>query len=168
MSLLAWDDRPREEAHLFNPAFCAAALHEFVKEYQKAKAVAAPYALLFCVLPIAFHGKTRRTLPGSTLTSLFSWRERNPQVVIGFPERARSFRPVVQEAMRFAIDRGVFAFSNDGGVVLGVKPLSVGKRFEDALTDDARECIVAARLLGRWFAKGGTASTIMAAWGIKP
>jgi hypothetical protein len=168
MSLLAWDKRPREEAHLFNPAFCAAALHEFVKEYQKAKGSAAPYALLFCVLAIAFHGKTRRALPGSTLTSLYSWRERNPEVLVGFAERARSLRPVVQEALRFSIDRSAIAFADDGGVTLGAKPLVVAKKFEDTLTDDARECIAAARLLGRWFAKAGTASTIMAAWGIKP
>lgn len=168
MSLSVWSERPREEAHLFNPAFCAAALHEFIKQYQKAKGVAAPYALLFCVMPIAVHGKTRRALPGSTLTSLYSWRERNPQVLVGFAERARSLRPVVQEALRFAIDRSAIGFADDGGVTLGTKPLSVARKFEDALTDDARDCIAAARLLGRWFAKAGTASTIMAAWGIKP
>lgn len=37
MSLLLWDERPREEAYLFNPAFCATLLHEFVKEFQKAR-----------------------------------------------------------------------------------------------------------------------------------
>lgn len=168
MSLLVWDMRPREEAHLFNPAFCAVALHEFVKEYQKAKGVSAPYTLLFCSLPIAVHGKTRHALPSSTLTSLYSWRERNPYVLVGFAERACSLRPIVQEALRFAIERSAIAFADDGGVSLGSKPLRVTKKFEDAVTDDARECIAAARLLGRWFAKAGTASTIMAAWGIKP
>ena len=168
MSLLVWNERPREEAYLFNPAFCAAALHEFIKEYKKAKGGAAPYALLFCVLSIAVHGRTRRALPGSTLTSLYSWRERNPEVLIGFAERARSLRPVVQEALRFAIDRNAIQFADDGGVTLGTKPLTIAKKFENALTDDARECIAAARLLGRWFAKAGTASTILAAWGIKP
>lgn len=168
MSLLAWHERPREEAHLFNPAFCAAALHEFVKEYQKAKGAAAPYALLFCVLPIALHGNTRRALPASTLTSLYSWRERNPEVLVGFAERARSLRPVVQEALRFAINLSAMAFADGGGVTLGAKPLIVAKKFEDSITDDARECIATARLLGRWFAKAGTPSTIMAAWGIKP
>jgi hypothetical protein len=168
MSLLVWDKRTREEAHLFNPAFCAATLHEFIKEYQKAKGSAAPYVLMFCVLAIAFHGKTRRALPGSTLTSLYSWRERNPEVLIGFSERARSLRPVVQEALRFAIDRKVIAIIDDGALTLGAKPLVIAKKFEDNLTDDARDCIVAARLLGRWFAKAGTASTIMTVWGIKP
>ena len=168
MTIALWSERPREEAHLFNPAFCAAILHEFVKEFQKAKDQSAPYPLLFCALPISLHGKTRRALPGSTLTSLYSWRERNPEVLVGFAERARSLRPVAQEALRFAIDRTALAFVDDGGVVLGAKPLVVARKFEDGLTEDARECIATARLLGRWFAKAGTTSTIMAAWGIKP
>jgi len=119
-------------------------------------------------LPIALHGKTRRALPGSTVTSLYSWRERNPEVLVGFAERARSLRPIVQEALRFAIDRSALAFAEDGGVMLGNRALSVARRFEETLTDDARDCVTATRLLGRWLAKAGTASTIMAAWGIKP
>lgn len=168
MSLAVWERRPREEAHLFNPAFCGVVLHEFVKEYVKAKGVACPIALLFCALPLSLHGKTRRALPGSTLTSLYSWRERNPEVLIGFTERARSLRPVVQEALRFCLDRTVLILTDDGGIVLGDKRLSVSKKFEETLTDDFRDCLATARLLGRWFAKAGTTSTIMAAWGIKP
>lgn len=168
MTLLPWQQRPREEAYLFNPAFCAVLLHEFVKEYQKSKGQSTPFVLLFCVLPIVLPSKTRRALPGSTLVSLYSWRERNPEVMVGFAERARSLRPIVQEALRFAIDRTVLVFADDGGVILGAKSLSVTKSFENTLTDDARECAATARLLGRWFAKAGTASTILAAWGIKP
>jgi len=168
MSLPVWDQRPREEANLFNPAFCAVVLSEFVKEFQKAKGSACPYALLFCVLPLSLHGKTRRVLPSTTLTSLYSWRERNPEVLVGFAERARSLRPVVQEALRFALHRTALAFADDGGVVLGARPLSVGKKFEDRITEDARDCVNTARMLGRWLAKAGTTSTIMAAWGVKP
>lgn len=168
MTIALWLERPREEAHLFNPAFCSVILHEFVKEFQKAKDQSTPYALLFCTLPISLHFKTRHALPGSTLTSLYTWRERNPEVLVGFADRARSLRPVAQEAVRFAIDRKALAFADDGGVVLGKKPLVVARKFEDGLTDDARECVGAARLLGRWFAKAGTTSTIMTAWGIKP
>lgn len=168
MSLPAWPNRPREEAHLFNPAFCAVILGEFVKEFQKAKDAPCPYVLLFCALPLSLHGKTRRLLPGTTLTSLYSWRERNPEVLVGFAERAKSLRPVVQESLRFAVDRSALAFSNDGGLVLGTKPLAVGKKFENEITEDARECVAAARMLGRWLAKAGSTSTIMTAWGIKP
>jgi len=168
MNLPLWRERPREEANLFNPAFCAIILVEFAKEYHKAKGQACPYALLFCALPLSLHGKTRRALPSTTLTSLYSWRERNPEVLVGFAERARSLRPVVQEAVRFGVDRTALEFISNGDLMIGAKPLAVGKKFEDGLTDDARECLATARLLGRWFAKAGTTSTIMAAWGVKP
>jgi hypothetical protein len=167
MSLANWENRPREEAHLFNPAFCGVILHEFAKEYKKAKGHACPFPLLFCALPLSLHAKTRRELPGSTLTSLYSWRERHPEMLIGFAERALSLRPVVQEALRFCLDRGVFSIDVDGGIAIGDKPLQVNKKFEVTITSDYCECIAAARLLGRWFAKAGTTSTIMAAWGIK-
>lgn len=168
MNLPVWDQRPREEANLFNPAFCAVVLCEFVKEFQKSKGSPCPYALLFCALPLSLHGKTRRALPSTTLTSLYSWRERNPEVLVGFAERARSLRPVVQEALRFAIDRTALEFSDDGDLVVGAKALAVGKKFEDATTEDARECVTTARMLGRWLAKAGATSTILAAWGVKP
>lgn len=168
MSLPIWDQRPREEANLFNPAFCAVVLSVFVKEFQKAKGSACPYALLFCALALALHGKTRRALPRTTLMSLYSWRERNPEVLLGFADRARSLRPVVQEALRFAIHRTALSFAEDGGVVIGARPLSLGKTFEDGITEDALECVTTARMLGRWLAKAGTTSTIMAAWGVKP
>jgi hypothetical protein len=168
MSLPLWEKRPQEEANLFNPAFCAVVLGEFVKEFQKTKGSSCPYAVLFCALPLSLHGKTRRTLPSTTLTSLYSWRERNPEALVGFAERARSLRPVTQEALRFAVDRAALAFTNDGSLVLGTNPLKVGKNFEDTITEDARECLASARMLGRWLAKAGSTSTIMAAWGVKP
>lgn len=167
MTLASWQRRPREEAYLFNPAFCGVILHEFIKEYNKAKGHACPIPLLFCFLPISLHAKTRIELPGSTLISLYSWRERHPELLIGFAERALSLRPVVQEALRFCLDCGVFSLSADGKLLIGDKPLKVNKKFELTLTSDYCECIAAARLLGRWFAKAGTTSTIMAAWGIK-
>ena len=118
MSLGTWELRPREEAHLFNPAFCGVVLHEFIKEYVKAKGAACSLALLFCALPLALHSRARLALPGSTLTSLYSWRERHPEVLVGFAERARSLRPVVQESLRFGLDRAAFRLSEGGDVLL--------------------------------------------------
>ena len=60
------------------------------------------------------------------------------------------------------------SISEDGGLVRGVKPPIVSKKFEDSITTDARECLGSARMLGRWLAKAGATSTIMAAWGIRP
>lgn len=168
MSLATWEKRPPEEAHLFNPAICGLLIVEFVKEFHKAKSEACPFVLPFCAIAIALHGRTREALPGTTLTSLYTWRERNPDTLVGFADRVRSLRPVIQESVRFCIDRRALAISNDGGLNLGDERVSVSKKFENAMTPDARDCINTARMLGRWFAKAGTTSTILSAWGVKP
>lgn len=163
MSLALWSKRPPEEANLFNPALLGLLASEFIKEYVKAKGSPCPFALPFCALPVALHGKTRAVLPSSTVTSLYTWRERNPEALVGYADRAKSLRPAVQEAIRFCIDRDVLMIALDGGLSLGKAPVSATKKFELTLTRDAQECIGTARLLGRWFAKAGTTSTILAA-----
>lgn len=168
MSLAPWTQRPPEEANLFNPALLGLLTAEFVKEFSKAKGIACPFILPFCAVPIALHAKTRAILPSTTLTSLYTWRERNPQSLIGYAERAKSLRPAIQEAIRFCIDRQSLAISSDGGLQTGKTSVSVPKKFDITLTLDAQECIGSTKLLGRWFAKAGTTSTILTAWGIKP
>ena len=168
MTFTAWERRPPEEANLFNPAFLGLLAAEMVKDFSKAKSTSCPFVLPFCGVPIALHPKTRAILPTSTLTSLYTWRERNPQSMIGYAARVKSFRPAIQEAIRFCIDRQALFIAEDGGLLPARRPLSAHRAFEATLTLDARDCISAARLLGRWFAKAGTTSTILAAWGVKP
>lgn len=168
MTLTQWKLRPSEEAHLFNPAICGLLICEFVKEFSKAKSQPSPFVLPFCALPIALHRKTRASLPSSTLTSLYSWRERNPDVLIGFAQRAQHLRPVIQESIRFSIDRNALQISDIGDLETGTKKISASKAFEQSVTQDARDCIASAKMLGRWFAKAGATATILSAWGIKP
>ena len=64
MSLKPWRERwTVVEANHFNPAYCGVLIYEFVRSYQKAKDSAAPFALVFCALPIALHPATRDRLP---------------------------------------------------------------------------------------------------------
>ncbi|MDT0499176.1 three component ABC system middle component [Algiphilus sp. W345] len=163
-----WDDRVPEEAYLFNAAFCGLLIIEFAREYKKAKGADCPFVLPFCALPITLHPHTRSLLPSSTLTSMYTWLERNSNSIIGYKERAQSFRPVLQEAIRFAIDRSSLSVSEDGGLVAGPTRVASTPKFDETLSYDARDCINATKLLGRWFAKAGTTSTILSAWGIKP
>src|SRR5262249_7169394 len=103
-----------------------------------------------------------------TLMSMFTWIEKHSDSIIGYRERAKSFRPVVQEAIRFAIDRSALIISDDGGIWTGPVRVSFTTKIETTLTRDTEDCISATRFLGRWFAKAGTTTTILAAWGIRP
>jgi hypothetical protein len=166
--LTLWEQRVPEEAFLFNPAFCGALLVEFVREYSKARADDCPFVLPFCALPVSLHPRSRSLLPGTTITSMYTWLERNSNALIGYKDRARSFRPVLQEAIRYAIDRSALAISNNGDLAIGPSKVAFTPKFERELTHDARECVTTTKMLARWFARAGTTSTILSAWGIRP
>jgi hypothetical protein len=166
--LKRWEQRVTEEAYLFNPAFCGALIAEFVREFRNAKDDECPFMMPFCALPISLHPKTRSLLPNTTLTSMYTWLERNSESLIGYQARAASFRPVLQEAVQFALNRSALTISDAGHFSLGPVRVAFTARFQQELTNDARDCVSATKLLGRWFAKAGTTSTILAAWGIRP
>ncbi len=166
--LTRWEQRVPEEAFLFNPAFCGALVVEFTREYSKARADGCPYVLPFCALPVSLHPRTRSLLPGTTITSMYTWIERNSEALIGYRDRARSFRPVFQEAIRYAVDRSALAISDKGELTVGKSKVAFTAKFEQELTHDARDCVAATKMLARWFARAGTTSTILSAWGIRP
>ena len=167
MTLLRWDDRPAEEANLFNPAFCGALICEFSKAYQSARPPDTPIALVSCAIPVALHPLTRENLPHSIITSLYSWLEENPQVLIGFADRARNLVPVLNEALRFLLDRETISIAETGNIVTGRKSPTFSQGKMEELTHDTRDCVHAARKLGRWFARAGAPSTILSGWGIR-
>jgi hypothetical protein len=161
--LIPWKKRAREEAHLFNPAFCGALAFEFLKAYTTAKDEGAAYPLVFCALPMALHPATREALPGTTVNSLYTWIEDNPATLIGYPDRARLLVPFVQEGLRFAIARDAIALDETGSVRPGSKAASFTPTALQQLTQETKSCVSASQKIGRWFAKAGAASTILSA-----
>ena len=136
----------------------------FVRSYEKAKTQSPLFALVFCALPIALHPATRDRLPRSTITGLFPWIEGNPDVLVGFADRARNLVPHVREAIRYAAARRAIGFGDGGRVLIGDKRTSFPPRFLGELSIDIRDTVDAARKIGRWFAGAGDPGTILAAW----
>ena len=166
-TLGAWDHRPIEEAHLFNPAFCGALAYEFLKSYTKAAAKpGADLPLIFCALPICLHMESRRKLPSSTATSLYTWLQRRPETLVGYAVRARDLAPYIKQGLSFGIARQTLAFGENGAVLLGEKRAAFTPKFLEAATAEVRDIVMSTRMLGRWFAGAGTAATVLAAWGI--
>lgn len=166
-TLEAWEDRPTEEAALFNPAFCGALSYEFLKSYTVASARAdADLPLVFCALPVCLHFETRQRLPSSTRTSVYTWLQREPSVLVGFSERARDIAPYLKQAISFGVSRATFSFADNGAIALGAKKATFTPGFLQDATLEVREIVMSARMLGRWFAGAGTTATILASWGI--
>jgi hypothetical protein len=99
---------------------------------------------------------------------MYTWMERHSNSLVGYKERASGLRDVLQEAVRFAMDRYALIITEAGELAIGPSRVTFTSKFEQAMSRDSRECIAAAKLLGRWFAKAGTTSTILSAWGVRP
>jgi hypothetical protein len=165
--MVPWQDRPREEANLFNPAFCGALISEFANEFYKARKRGPHFLLAFCALPIALHPDTRRSLPYSIRTSMYSWIEQNPKVSVGFAQRAYNLVPYVQEAIRFALTHRGIDINELAEFTIGDNRVLFSRRFAQDLTPETNDVIHATRLVGRWFAAAGSAAVILSSWGLR-
>lgn len=162
-----WGNRPKEEAHLLNPAFCCVALTASVSSYTAVKSEGKPFPLLFMALPIVLHKPTRDLLPPNTRTSMASWLQQNPAARILFFDRVVSLKPHTQEAMLFGIMHDWLELQTSGLIRSALTEARVASAIRK-LTLDARECAMKARFLGKWLALAGSPATVMALWGIRP
>lgn len=168
MILEAWAERwATEEANNFNPAYCGTLIYEFARSYQKAKRRPAPFALIFCALPIALHPGTRDRLPATTASGMFPWLEQNRDLRVGFGLRARNLAPYVKEGLRYAIARKAVQLEEGGVIEIGPKRASFTARALDETTMDVRNTVQSVRMVARWFADAGDAASILAGWGIR-
>jgi hypothetical protein len=162
-----WSERPREEAHLINPAFCCAILTSSVAGYSSLEAKGMPFPIAFIVLPTVLHKLTREAFPRNARTSLAAWLEEHGEVKVQFHERLVSLMPFVREALLFGMLHKWLVLTNAGRVQI-VKAESDVQRFIRRSEGEAKECISRALFVGKWFAASGSVETVMALWGVRP
>src|SRR5699024_3486690 len=112
--MMPWWERPREEAHLLNPAFGATIITAAARGYQDEKEEGLPFVLSFLILPIVLHKLTRDALPSSIRTSIPAWLQRNPEARVLFAERVVSLRPHTREAILFGANYGWIRLAQNG------------------------------------------------------
>lgn len=161
-----WQERPREVANLFNPAFTSLLLSKTLAGYAGSEPKSLPIALSYLVLPIILHPDTRDALPRAASTNMFGWIAENPHLKAVFPRRARRAIPFTQEAIRFGIIYGKLSVSGSS-LVTGTRKFALNAAPPDA-TGEVRGCLQKAAFLGRWFAESDSPDTILATWGIRP
>lgn len=162
----SWASRPAEERALLNPAFCSYLLWQGAVGHQSVANSPLPFEVAFLVLPMVLHRSTRELLPKMITTSLAVWINENPLAQSFIADRAQSLVPFTKEAMMFG---GVHQFfSLKEGMIIpnnGWKKLLTAN-LKDS-TDEVRLCGKRAEFIGRWFAKTGNPSTVMAIMGVK-
>lgn len=163
-----WDERPPEEANLFNPAFLGSLMVEFAREYEKSKPAGVPLTYIPIALAVTLHRKTRSRLPSSTVSSLYGWMQEHEDSLIGFSERVLGLTPYIREALIFALCHKALRFGEDHLVLRGEQKLHFSAAFLRETTTEVTEAINKTKFMARWFAKSGSESSILACWGVRP
>lgn len=156
-----WNERPPDVAHLLNPAFCGRLLAHAVIEHRPKPL---PFALVPLVLPLVLHRKTRDALPTSVRSPFITWVEDHPEVRIGLADRVTRALPFTRESLLFMSRQGWLSL--EGGAVSALRPRALRSLARDS--DETKDCVLKARLLGRWLAQAGRPATIYAALAITP
>lgn len=158
-----WNERVPEIAYLLNPAFCSSIIYHVILEYQKRAKREFPFTFVYLILPIVLHKSTRERI--ASRTNMVVWIQKNPDVLVGFPSRAKSLVPFSNEAVEFLLQRNILEIVH--GELSVVKTISKTKI--KAITDqEIIECYNKAEHVGRWFAQMGAEENIYAVWGVKP
>jgi hypothetical protein len=159
-----WDARPIEVRNLLNPAFCALVLVRALKGYEENDDIGMPYSLSLLVLPLCLHKTSREVIADNPRGYLLKVLSENPQLAVGFPQRAATLMPYSLEALGFAMHVGCFNVDRDGR--LTTLPRSVRQSITG--TAESVACQRVARLVGKQFAEISDRATIYTALGVCP
>lgn len=157
-----WKERPVEVANLLNPAFCGEVISIAVREYNNISLQGFPFALVYMILPIVLHKKTRDRINLRGRVPMHVWLQDNQDLKVNFSDRAREMAPICRESLLFLMQLDVIEFDNKGELFsrnIG----RVRKRSGEVL-----ECVKKSEYLGRWLSNAGSESTIFAMWGVRP
>jgi len=155
---------PADAAALFNPAYCAAILHKLTSGYQFGGASGIPYALPFLALPVVLHEASAERLPASARARFHTWLVDNPEILIGFADRARSLAPFVRDAISFGLKAQVIQLVESDRLVAS-KSTQVAKwekRPYNVAT--AKRAVI----LGKLLSQIDEAPTVFALFGVRP
>jgi len=159
----SWFERSPEVSYLLNPAFCARILYGTILSYKKECKRDFPFVLSYLVLPIVLHKETRQRV--KTVSHMQVWLQKNPELLIGYAQRAKSLISITSEATEFLLQGGKAAFNGDSIIITcPIKP-SMLKCVSD---EEMIECFQKAEAVGKWFARNGTVENIYQSWGVRP
>jgi hypothetical protein len=159
-----WDLRPFEVRNLFNPAFCGLILFRALQGYEEEDERGMPFSLTLLVLPLCLQRDARDIIAESPRSYLLKTVESNPQLLVGFADRATFLLPFVLEAFGLLMERGCFAVTEGGR--LQTVPKRVRKSIQG--TTESVSCQRVARIVGKEFARISDRVTVYTSFGIRP
>ena len=159
-----WNMRTHEVAFLLNPAFCGRILYSTIKTYNEALHKAFPFPLIYLVLPLVLHKQTRIGI--NSRTQLLVWTQKNSQLLIDFPQRARELVAISNEAIELLLQTGKIILTPNGELEIAHTSRTLSKtKYVDS---EIKECLIKAEHIARWFASAGKTETIYIELGVRP
>lgn len=161
-----WENRSVITANLLNPAFCSEVIRRTIISYNDNNDDEIfPFSLLFLILPIVLHKKTREHMPIRSSTYFHSWVEENEFLFIDFAKRVKDLNPFTKETISFMLQHNVADITDDGKITIRPyrKKSLRGEKFNEII-----EIYKKAELLGKWLRKTGNEQTIYMFLKIRP
>jgi hypothetical protein len=161
-----WEERNIITANLLNPAFCGEVIRRTITSYNdNNNNEKFPFSLLFLILPIVLHKKTRENMPIRSSTYFHSWVEENEFLFIDFAERIKQLNPFTKESLMFLLKYNAANITDDGLIEINSYKRKTPKGEN---TREVIEIYHKAELLGKWFRLTGNEQTIYMFLKIKP
>lgn len=123
-----------------------------------------PFSLTLLVLPLCLQKGTRQVIADNPRSYLLKTVEENPQLLVGFADRATAMMPFAFEASGLLMERGCFVVSQDGR--LKTVPDRVRKSVTG--TTESISCQRVARIIGKEFARIADRVTVYTTFGVRP
>jgi len=162
--LKTWNERPFEIRNLFNPAFCGVVLLRALQGFEEEDELGMPFSLALLVLPISLHRDSRNTILKHSRSYFLKTVAENPQMLIGFAERARSLLPYTLEGLGFVMQHNSFEVTEVGRL----QTVDRGIRKKVDGTKESVDCQRVARIVGKNFARINDRVTIYTTLGVRP
>lgn len=162
-----WTERTKEEANLFNPAFCSQLMTASIVGYLGEKQQGMPFTLSFLVLPMILYKPTRDILPRDTRTSFVNWIQENQTIKINMHVHILSLKSYTREAIIMGTQHNIIDIDPNGNLLSTITKSTIEKN-RRKMYSETSECLNKAFLVGRWFALAGAPHFIFTLLGIKP
>ena len=142
-----------------NPAFCSLVLTSFCKGHHEESKCGSDYASLLLVLPITiskdfehfFYKKQKKS-------DFFQLINQHPDILISIQDRIKGTLPITQQAMCFALKKGLLKLSDSKRFILSERASAT---FESrAISSRVRKYLNYADMLGVWLGRINSPETI--------
>ena len=154
---------------LFNPAYCAALLHEACRGAQRESRTdqlgPLSFAACFLVLPTVLHRPIREALPKSISTSFATWVSEHPLLRSQLASMALVTKDLTSKGLLFATSHG--ALTLEHGHVRSSGSMRAAIFDKNEPSSEMAQCMRSAYFVGRWLALAGTTPTTLALIGMR-